>query len=140
MECRGKRSVIIISADRYQERAMTEADRRRWNSMQLYMLLQKMEAGELPVVLRDGCIWGYEMDVQELEQACEKAWSFPDLHPPNNARYIGYQRHPTGRYLYWKDSDGKYWYDTERGMVFKRSMEEVQKKKKMASRRTWMPG
>lgn len=119
---------------------MTEADRRRWNGMQLYVLLQKMEAGELPIVLRDGCIWGYEMDAWELRQAYEKAWSFPEVRPPNNARYIGYQLHPTGRYLYWKDADGKYWYDTEGGMTFKKAMEEAQKRKKMASRRTWMPG
>lgn len=119
---------------------MTEEERKRWNHMFLSILLQKMEAGDLPVVLRDGRIWGCEMDLQELETAHENAWSFPDLYPPNNARYIGYRRHPTGRYLYWKDSDGKYWYDTEGGMAFKRTMKEAQKKKKMASRRTRMPG
>lgn len=125
--------------NQYVERAMDEADRKRWNGMKLNFLLTKMEAGDLPIVIRDGRIWGFEMDRLELEEAYEKAWSFPGLHPPENARYIGYQKSGTQKYLYWRDSRGNYWYDTERGMAFKKSMEEAQKKK-MASRRRWMPG
>lgn len=125
--------------NQYVERAMDEADRKRWNGMKLNLLLAKMEAGDLPIVIRDGRIWGFEMDRQELEEAYEKAWSFPGLHPPENARYIGYRKSGTQKYLYWRDSRGNYWYDTEGGMEFKKRMEEVQKKKR-ASRRRWMPG
>lgn len=112
---------------------MDRVDREKWNNMRLNLLLLKMEAGNLPIVIRDGRIWGFEMDMQELEQAHRKAWSFPDIQPPNNAQYIGYRMHKTEKYLYWKDSEGNYWYDTERGMAFKEIMEEAQKKK-MASR------
>lgn len=118
---------------------MKEADRSRWNHMPLLLLLQKIETGDLPLVIRDGKVWGYEMDMEELERAYQNAWSFPALEPPNQARYIGFQKYPTGRYLYWKDAEGNYWYDTERGMIFKKEMKEVQKKKR-ASRRHWMPG
>ncbi len=122
---------------------MTKGERCYMNHMPLYILIPKMDAGDLPLVLRDGAIWGYEMDMQELERAQERARSFPDLLPPNGARYIGYRLHRTGRYLYWKDSGGNYWFDTERGMAFKQEMEDAQKKKqkkKKASRRNWMPG
>lgn len=111
---------------------MDRVDREKWNSMCLNLLLLKMEAGDLPIVIRDGRIWGFEMDRLELEEAHEKARSFPGLHPPENARYIGYQKSGTQKYLYWKDSRGNYWYDTERGMAFKEIMEEA-RKKKMAS-------
>ena len=118
---------------------MTKGERCFLNHMPLYILLQRMEAGDLPLVLRDGAIWGYEMDMQELETAQEQARSFPDLLPPGQARYIGYLKHRTGRYLYWKDSEGKYWYETERGMAFKQEMDNAQKKKR-ASGRIRMPG
>ncbi len=142
-ERRGKRKVIMMPVrnmqNQYVERAMDEADRKRWNSMGLNLLLTKMEAGDLPIVIRDGRIWGFEMDRLELEAAREKAWSFPGLQPPENARYIGYQKIGTEKYLYWRDSRGNYWFDTEGGMAFKKEMEEIQKKKR-ASRRRWMPG
>lgn len=124
--------IIISVRNKYVERAMDRADREKWNSMGLNLLLLKMEAGDLPIVIRDGRIWGFEMDMQELERAYRKAWSFPDMQPPNCAHYIGYRMHQTGKYLYWKDSEGNYWYDTERGMAFKEAMEEA-RKKKMAS-------
>lgn len=108
--------------------------------MHLCDLLRKMEDGALPVVIRDGYIWGYEMDRQELEKAHREAWSFPGLSPPQGARYIGCRRRPTGLYRYWKDAAGKYWYESDQGMTFKQQMEEAQKKRKKASRRNWMPG
>lgn len=130
-----------MESGRYREHAMKEEDRKRWNRMPLYILIGKMEAGELLLVIRDGYIWGSEMDLQELGTAHGKARSFPGLSPPDGARYIGRRRCRTGVCLYWKDSGGNYWYDTERGQAFKAEMEAAQKKnKKMASRRNWMPG
>lgn len=112
-----------------------------WNRMPLCDLIQRMEGGALPIVIRDGCIWGCEMDRQELKTAHREAWSFPGLSPPQGARYIGCQRRPTGLYRYWKDAAGNYWYETDQGMAFKRDMAVVQqKKRKKASRRNWMPG
>lgn len=108
--------------------------------MQMDLLIRKMESGGLPLVIRDGIIWGYEMDRQELDRASREAWSFPGLMPPDGARYIGCRRYPTGLYLFWRDPAGKYWYDTERGMICKKEMESLQKKRKRASRRNWMPG
>lgn len=107
---------------------MTKADRKHWNHMQIHILIRKMESGDLPLVIRDGRIWGYEMDRQEIDRAYREAWSFPGLMPPDGACYIGCRKNRTGMYLFWKDQAGRYWYDTERGMAFKRSMEEVQKK------------
>lgn len=131
---------LLYHAGKYQERALSAKERKKWNYTPLHVLIQKMENGFLPIVIRDGYIWGYEMDMQELETAHENARSFPGLLPPDNARYIGYQRYGSGKYLYWKDSAGKYWYETERGMDFKREMEDAKKKKKKAPRRNWMPG
>lgn len=85
-----------------------------------------------------------EMDRQELETAHREARSFPGMHPPMGARYIGYRREHGEVYMYWKDSSGKYWYDSDLQITFKREMEEAQKKRKQerkkASRRNWMPG
>lgn len=117
--------------------------------MPLYDLLRRMERGNLPLIIRDGCIWGYEEDQAELERAEKDAWSFPGLSPPDQAAYyIGAirkrRRTPEGLcadvYRFWKDAEGKYWYDTDRGMAFKREMAAIQKKRKKASSRTWMPG
>lgn len=98
--------------------------------MPLCDLIQKMEDGVLPVVIRDGYIWGCEMDRSVLDEAYSEARSFQGLSPPQGAQYIGCQRRPSGLYLYWKDREGKYWYETDRGMEFKRQMEEAQKKEK----------
>lgn len=130
----------ILVLNRYIERAFKSAEKKLWNEMVLNDLIQKMEDGALPVVIRDGCVWGYEMDRQELETAHREAWSFPGLSPPQGARYIGCQRRPTGMYRYWKDAAGKYWYETDQGTAFKREMEAAQKKIKKASRGNWMPG
>lgn len=108
------------------ERAMEKTEREIWNRMDLDLLLLKMENGDLPLVIRDGRIWGYEMDLQELEKARNNAWSFPDTQPPNNARYIGYWKDGAEKYLYWRDSKGNYWFDTDRGMAFKKMMKEAQ--------------
>lgn len=117
-------------AGRYKERAMTKPERRYWNCLPLMDLIQKMESGSLPIVIRDGIIWGCEMDRRELEQADRDARSFPGLLPPNGAHYIGRRK----KYLYWKDSAGNYWYDTERGMEFKKLMVQVQRKNKKGIR------
>lgn len=93
-----------------------------------------MEAGSLPIVIKDGNIWGYEMDQWELDQASREAWSFSGLLPPNGSHYIGCRKEKTGKYLYWKDSAGNYWYDTEMGLKFKKIMEQAQRKNKKGIR------
>lgn len=127
---RAGRKLVITISGRYKERAMTKGERCYLNHMPLYLLIPRMDAGDLPLVIRDGAIWGCEMDMQELNIAKKKARSFPELIPPNRARYIGYLRHRTGRYMYWKDFRGNYWYDTEKGMILKQEMEERQKERK----------
>lgn len=107
--------------------------------MSLQDLVRRIEQGELPIVIRDGHIWGYEMDREELERAGKEARSFPGLQPPAGSRFIGSQRRHTGKYLFWKDQAGKYWYETEGGMEFKRQMELAQKKKTAPGRRR-VPG
>lgn len=79
------------------------------------------------------------MDKQELEEAYRGARSFPDLTPPNKSYYIGCKKHGKDVYLFWRDESGNYWYETERGMAFKKEILNKQKKRKMASRRNWMP-
>lgn len=130
----------IPAKNRYIERAFKAEEKKHWNGMPLCDLIQKVDGGALPIVIRDGYIWGHEMDRQELETAHREAWSFPGLSPPQGARYIGCQRRSTGLYRYWKDAAGKYWYETDQGMAFKREMEAAQKKIKKASRGNWMPG
>lgn len=130
-----KRTVIMISGtDRYIERAMTQEEKRYWNRISLLDLLLKIESGSLPIVIRDGNIWGCEMDQRELDRAKEDARSFPGLSPPSGSCYIGYRKGKSGKYLYWKDSRGNYWYETERGMEFKRLMEQAKKQKKSIQR------
>lgn len=122
--------IAISASDRYIERAMAQEERRSWNHLALIDLLLKMEAGSLPIVIKGGSIWGYEMDQWELDQASRDARSFPGLSPPAGSCYIGYQRRKSEKYLYWRDSRGNYWYETEGGMEFKRLMEQARKQKK----------
>lgn len=139
MDSHGKRRVIIILVqNKYIEEAFSKQDSARWNSMSLFGILQQMENGSLPLVIRDGYIWGQEMDREELDAAEKNARSFPGLSPPDNARYIGRRCHKintlitphTVTYLYWRCSNGKYYYDTIGGMKFKREMEAAQKRRK----------
>lgn len=65
-----------------------------------------------------------------LEKVLQEAGSFPDLMPPNNAKEYGRVNDPTGTYIIYRDEEGNYYYDTVRGLEFKRQMEEARKKKK----------
>lgn len=68
------------------------------------------------------------LDRPELEEAYQLAQSFPDISPPGQSYYIGCKKQGGELYLFWKDKQGKYWYETKSGMAFKREMLEVKKK------------
>ncbi len=81
-----------------------------------------------------------KVDKSELEEACQLARSFPDMSPPVQSYYIGCKKQGDELYLYWKDKQGRYWYETKSGMAFKQMMLETQKQRKMASSCDRMPG
>lgn len=65
-----------------------------------------------------------------LEEALKEAVSFPELTPPNNAKEYGRISTPTGIYIIYRDDEGNYYFDTVRGLEFKRQMEAARKNKK----------
>lgn len=68
------------------------------------------------------------LDKPELEEAYQLAQSFPDMSPPGQSYYIGCKKQGSELYLFWKDKQGRYWYETKSGMAFKREMLEAKKK------------
>ena len=54
-----------------------------------------------------------KVDKSELEEACQLARSFPDMSPPVQSYYIGCKKQGDELYLYWKDKQGRYWYETK---------------------------
>lgn len=70
-----------------------------------------------------------------LQEAREKAYSFPGLVPPNNAEPVGQIEEAHDTYFYYRDSEGNFYYDSERMRRFELEMQEAQKRKK--ERRRW---
>lgn len=69
-----------------------------------------------------------------LAEAREHARSFPGLVQPNDAVFIGAEENGGDRYLYYRDSTGNYYYDSERTRRFEL---ETQKRKKERDRKRW---
>ena len=67
---------------------------------------------------------------KELELAQKNAYSFTGLKPPNDAWYIGSKEKSGDTYHYYKDAEGNYYYDSEKGRKFEEEMLLVQQKKK----------
>lgn len=59
---------------------------------------------------------------EELKKAIGNAWSFPELTPPDNAKYIGSAYRGTEQYHYYIAEGGKYYYETDSGKAFKLKM------------------
>lgn len=48
----------------------------------------------------------------DLEFAWGNAWSFSDKHRPNRADYIGKVTKGNREYLFYKDANNQYWYES----------------------------
>ena len=70
-----------------------------------------------------------------LQEAQEKARSFPTLKPPNDAVYLGSVEKTTNTYNYYVDGEGKYWYDSDNEYAFKLQMIETEKRQKNDKRK-----
>lgn len=68
--------------------------------------------------------------MEELEMAMKEARSFTGLKPPNNAKLFGKMKAAEDVVNIYEDSQGNYWYDTERGRKFEQEMQERAKKRK----------
>ena len=55
-------------------------------------------------------------------------WSFPDMVPPNDAKYIGSLERDSVRYLYYMDTDGNMFYESDRGYIHKKRMRDFRLK------------
>lgn len=79
-----------------------------------------------------------KMENKLLEEAREKAYSFPGLIPPNNAEPIGEIEEAHDTYIYYRDSKGNFYYSSGSTRKFEEEMQEAQKRKK--ERRRWSMG
>lgn len=68
--------------------------------------------------------------MEDLRIAFKKAWSFPGLTPPNNAKFLGKMEAAEDVVNIYEDSQGNYWYDTESGRKFEQEMQERAKERK----------
>lgn len=57
------------------------------------------------------------------------AASFAGLEPPNEAVEIGRVTRRKNTFIFYRDKEGKLYYDTLRGLRFKKKMEEAQRMK-----------
>lgn len=65
-----------------------------------------------------------------IETMLQEAHSFPDLQPPNDAVEYG-RVHRNGQiYIVYIDKSGECYYDTVRGLQFKKEMEMSRKRKR----------
>ena len=75
------------------------------------------------------------MEQELLEEAREKAVSFPGLAPPNNAEPIGEIKEEHDTYFFYRDSKGNFYYISDRTRKFEEEMLKAQKKRKAKRRR-----
>lgn len=68
------------------------------------------------------------------ETGIEEARSFPGLNPPNNAKEVARVTRHHGTYIYFRDKQGNYWYDSVEGLNFKRKMAEAEQRQKTERR------
>lgn len=69
-----------------------------------------------------------------LKEAREHARSFPGLLPPNNAVFIGMEKLENNTYFYYRDDEGRFYYDSVRARRFEKEMQE---RKKERDRKRW---
>ncbi|MBQ8167175.1 MAG: hypothetical protein IJZ96_09090 [Lachnospiraceae bacterium] len=65
-----------------------------------------------------------------LQEAIEKARSFSGLRPPNQAILIGSRVSAHDTIDYYRDDDGKFYYETHRGRAFKEQMAKAEKERR----------
>lgn len=65
-----------------------------------------------------------------MQEAREKAYSFPGLVPPNDAEPIGKIEEAHDTYFYYQDSKGNFYYISGSTQKFELEMQEAQKRKK----------
>lgn len=68
--------------------------------------------------------------MSELITAMENAVSFSGAKPPSDASEIGRVLEDTGTYIFYRDSEGNYYYNTEAGLKFAKEIESAKRVKK----------
>lgn len=67
------------------------------------------------------------MSIEELRQ---KAWTFPDLTPPNDAKKVAEEQRNGKVYEYFQDDSGNVYYETDSDKEWKRKIEEWKRQRK----------
>ena len=65
-----------------------------------------------------------------LQEAIEKARSFGELRPPNQAVLIGSRVSDYDTIDYYRDDEGNFYYETHRGRAFKEQMARAEKERR----------
>lgn len=68
-------------------------------------------------------------DRKELQEDVKEAWSIGAYNEPKDPVYIGSRETEYDTYHYFKDSDGRYYYESGRTMKFEKEIKELQKKR-----------
>ncbi len=68
--------------------------------------------------------------MESEQEALKLAWSFTGLNPPNNANLEYIHTSDTGKIYLYRDEEGAWWYQTERGRKFEKEMLELQRARK----------